>query len=245
MNLKFSLGGLALPVMLLISQIANAEDFPPPPSTLDATLTFTEPTGTVSPTDTIEVWATLSLSAMSAAITYNPFELNFGLPDYLLPTTGTDWNNNAFDVPFVSYTDAVLFISNLCDGTFAGCSDGEYNRNFSNSTWFSMEYPFTLNAGESRDFLLYEFIPKDGSAQPGEYSFYSTSVGISVTGLDANGNTLEADALEIMTCPFGYSDQCAFTRTVSAVPVPAAIWLFGPAIFGLLSFFRQSKLKVS
>lgn len=208
------------------------------------TLTYIKPTGTALTTDTIEVWARLTLAADSDAITYNPdIAGTFGL-GALLPATGS--SDVEDDVPFASYTGAFLRVGRSCSGTFAdGCLSTQYTIDQGTSTWFDIEKPFALQAGESRDFLLATITPKNGAAAPGIYTAYGMSIGIGIEGLDANGNALSADALSFNTCPEGNDPSCAFTRTVtdnlSEVPVPAAAWLFGSGLLGLAGIGRRTR----
>ncbi|MBK7522275.1 MAG: VPLPA-CTERM sorting domain-containing protein [Gammaproteobacteria bacterium] len=61
-------------------------------------------------------------------------------------------------------------------------------------------------------------------------------------GLDGNDNPIQADFYEFSTNCSRVNDSCAFTRTVSAVPLPAAAWLFGSALAGL-GFVRKYKRR--
>ncbi len=206
-----------------------------------SSLSFTNPTGTATATDTIEIWVTLSLDPSSEALTYDSsISPLAGLPTSLIPTEGYDYVTSSY-VPFASYTDAGPLTGRYCSGNFTDvCGAGEYT--FSGtSTWFDLtNNPLTLNPGESRDFMLGTFVPTDGSAMPGDYIFYNGYLGFSISGLDAAGNTLDATINLGGTCQTGTAD-CAFTRTVSAVPVPAAVWLFGSGLVGLAGIARRKK----
>jgi hypothetical protein len=198
------------------------------------TLTYDTPTGTALSTETIEVWATLSLAADSDAFFYDPDSGNpFGFDPAQIPTLSDQ------GVPFASYTYSFLWVSRTCSGNFnTGCDAGPYTIEQGSSAWFDIEKPFTLNASESRSFSLATITPVGGSAPAGTYTVYNMGLGISVNGLDAEGNTIEAEIVSFNTCNSG-EESCAFTRTVSAVPVPAAAWLFGSGILGLAGISRK------
>lgn len=220
--------------LLLCSGVASAD--------VIANLSFTTPSGTVGPTDSIDVWVTLSLDAASDPLTFdasvNPLA---DLPSSLIPAAAEVWNGSGYDsVPFDSYEYTSQFTSRVCSGTFTNaCSDGEYHIEAVTSgsnTWFGTS-SLNLTAGESQSFLIYQFTPTNGSAAPGDYIFYSAGLGFTVHGIDMDGNSIEQDiAFDACT---SQSDSCAFTRTVSAVPVPAAVWLFGSGLLGLLGLAKR------
>lgn len=205
------------------------------------TLTYLEPTGTVSSTDTIEVWARLTLTEDSDPLFYDRDDIdgNFGWAN--LPTEG--YNTETWEIgTFEYYTWSGLFASRGCSGTFSdGCSDTPYDVSQFESTWFEIDNPFELLPGESADFLLALIIPKDGWAAPGLYTLYNMGLGIFVQGFDGDGNKLEADLVVFNTC-LGDLPGCAFTReVVSEVPVPAAAWLFGSGVLGLAGMVRARR----
>lgn len=208
---------------------------------IEATLTYKTPTGIALPTEVIQVWGTLSLSSSSDTFTYDPsIPSPYGIDASIFPTTGNNYNLNIFDAPFASITGSNLFVSRNCSGNFGnGCSAGEYTIEQGTSTWFQIEQPFTMTAGESRDFLLAEFTPTDGSAAPGDYIFYTAGLGIDISGLDADNNEITSE-VAFIACSSG-DESCAFTRTVSAVPIPTAAWLFTSGLLGLLGFSRNKQ----
>lgn len=225
--------------LMLIGGAANAA--------VISSLSFTSPAGTVGSTDSIEVWATLTVDpASDEPLTYDGGSYLGGLPTSLIPTEAEVWNPETFSydyTPFGSYDYVGAFTSQTCSGTFtSGCSDGEYHISANTSGlgngWFDLT-TLNLAPGQSQDFLLYVFTPTDGSAAPGEYTFYNMGLGFTVHGLDADGNAIEQDILFGATC-VSQSESCAFTRTVvSAVPVPAAVWLFGSGLLGLVGIARR------
>jgi hypothetical protein len=208
---------------------------------IDATLTYKTPTGIALPTEVIQVWGTLSLSSSSDTFTYDPdISSPYGIDASIFPTTGHNYDLEIFEAPFASINDSSLYVARYCSGNFGnGCSDGEYTVEQGISTWFQIEQPFTMTAGESRDFLLAEFTPTDGSAAPGDYIFYTAELGINIIGLDADNNEITSE-VAFIACSSG-DESCAFTRTVSAVPIPTAAWLFTSGLLGLLGFSRNKQ----
>lgn len=233
---------LLLPYVTLLFISFNSQ------AAVEATLTYTTPTGVVSATDIIQVWGTLSLSATSDPFTYDSsLSAPFGIDASIFPTTGNNYSESLFDEPFDIITESYLFVSRSCSGNFGnGCDDGEYSIGQGSSDWFNIEQPFTMTAGESRDFLLAEFTPTDGTAAAGDYVFYTAGLGIGIRGLSVNGIELEAE-VGFQACASG-DNSCAFTRTVAAVPLPAAVWFFGSGLIGVFGFgkfnSRQNKKLV-
>jgi len=188
-------------------------------------LAYTQPTGTVSPTDTIELWATLTVGGDEAfSFDRDVSSPLFGLTPSLLPTTGTRDDYSAFGVPFASYTDFNLFTSYYCSGNIIGnaCTNGAYTVSVPSSpdNWFATDPAYTQQPGTSHDFLLYTLTPNGGSAAPGNYTLYTVGLGLTVHGFDADGNALSAD-VSALACQSGDA-SCSFTRTVTAVPEPAS-----------------------
>lgn len=212
-----------------------------------ASLSFTNPTGTVTADETIAVWVTLSLDASSEPLTYQEGEDQGGLPASLIPTVAEVWNDTTHEydyIAFATYEYVGHTIFRTCTGTFTnGCGAGEYTAGAVTSggdSWFDTNF-LNLQAGDSQDFLIYEFSPTDGSATPDDYILYNAGIGFVVHGQDVNGNPIEQDIV-FSTCTGG-DPSCAFTRTVSAVPVPAAVWLFGSGLIGLVGMARRRKLR--
>lgn len=211
---------------------------------VEATLTYTTPTAVVSATDVIELWGTLSLSATSDPFTYDGSESSpYGIDASIFPTTGNNYSIPLFDEPFDTVSESYLFVSRNCSGNFGNdCDDGEYAIDQGVSTWFNIEQPFTMTAGESRDFLLAVFTPTNGTAAAGDYIFYTAGLGIGIRGLSIDGIELESEVL-FQACSSG-DESCAFTRTVTAVPLPSAVWFFGIGLLTMLNRKRTSTLAL-
>ena len=85
---------------LLCAMAASCVISAPSQAAVFGSLHFTDPTGTVAPTDIIEVWATLTIDQLSDPYTYN---LAGGFPNGVntddLPEFGfeDDFNELAFD----------------------------------------------------------------------------------------------------------------------------------------------------
>ncbi len=201
-------------------------------------LTYIDPTGTVSADESIDVWVRLSLDASSDPLTYDPFDsFPNGVNFDDLPIDGV--NEFGDLVPFEAYDFISQFISRSCNDTFTvGCSSPGSQYGYSvpgTNEWF--QFSGTINPGESLDILLYTLDPVGGSAAPGFYELFNAGLGLFVEGEDEFGNILSEDVYAFFTnCP---DANCTFSRTVTAVPVPAAVWLFGTALFGLAGLSRR------
>ena len=89
------------------------------------------------------------------------------------------------------------------------------------------------------DFKLFELTPTGGNATPGTYSLFTAGIGLDVDGKDEFGGDMFGEVYEFRTnCP---DPNCTFTRTVSNVPVPAAVWLFSSGLIGLVGVARRKK----
>lgn len=206
-------------------------------SAVIGTLEFTNPTGTVGANDTIDVYVTLTLESFSDDLTFYPYDAfpNGVNPDDL-PTEAWDWDSEDY-VPFDSYDYIGAYVSRGCTDTFTvGCSDAGSQYSYStDNDWFDFEG--TLSAGDSLTLKLFELTPVAGGAAPGTYELFNAGFGLTVYGQDADGNPLDETLYAFDTNCAGAS--CTFTRDVSAVPLPAAAWLFGSAMLGLVGLSRR------
>jgi hypothetical protein len=212
-------------------------------------LSFLQPTGTVSPTDAIDVYVRFENNDASL-----PFSVDNSLPfggqnPADLPTqgyAGQDPDGNPIYVPFASYTEFYLSVAFGCGGSFTAptqCIGGPpYTFNFANIP-FSL--PYSLNAGEHHDYLFGTFTPSAGPVAPGDYYFYRSVVWLSIQGLSDDGTVLNADAFLASTCNGNSIDECQgqsyFTRSVSAVPESGTttLLLLGLSSLALLSSRRR------
>jgi hypothetical protein len=209
--------------MVMLASPALAQEQLPPPS---LQLSFTTPSVVVSPEDDVELWVTLSVS--EGPLTFDtssdtaPFDLH---PD-LLPLTGNNYESGQYDVAFGSYTSISLFTSRVCNDEVSNVCDPSiysYTIPADPATWFSIEQPFAMAAGDSQDFLLSTLQPVGGAAPTGSYRIFNVGLGLFVNGFAEDGTTvLEAEVFSASTC-FTGDPGCAFTITV--VPEPNGAWL--------------------
>lgn len=170
-------------------------------------LTYTQPTGTVSSTDTIDVGVKFSLDANS---------------DPILSNSGVIFS-------------VVFFCSG--DGFSGGCNTGgPYSFNFDNGPNGFNKLNDTLalgdiNPGDSFEFNFLTFTPPVGGVPAGTYNLFSV-LGV----FDATNDPFYLNPIALTT------DQ-VFTRTVSAVPVPAAAWLFASGLPLMGAIARRRKLQ--
>ncbi|MDY0006794.1 MAG: VPLPA-CTERM sorting domain-containing protein [Spongiibacteraceae bacterium] len=238
--MQYSLLPLFAALLLLGSSIASAAVIP--------IITFTNPYDTVGPTDTIEVWVTLSLDPASDPLTFDttsPDPLK-ELPESLIPTRGMPWpisNSYSYSL-FADYTNAMPVYGPRCAriiGSRNHCVDlpggGQYTTetNPSNpSAWFNMTSLDIQPGGDGVDILLYSAAPTNGPADPGHYTIDYLMIGFLVLGVDFDGNDI-FNLIEFQC------HTCHFSRYVSEVPVPAALWLFGSGLLGLAGIARKHK----
>ena len=189
------------------------------------TLTFTVPNGTVSPTDSIPVMLTLSLSPLSdALVTDSTGQITSGL-------TTADIQANLFNGLGVDESGATFAntvsrvnISFGCSGSFTtSCGQGPpYDFTFAHA----MVNPANLNLapGSTTNYLFGTFAPTGGTAPPGTYHFFYSAIYIQV--LDPNNFRVPGNPssgfLPIADVPIAdtQSSGSVFTRVVPATTTP-------------------------
>jgi len=131
---------------------------------------------------------------------------------------GTTFNGTFFNAPWVATT----LVAYTTAGThnFAGVdpNQGDYS------------YSFTLSASE---------------VAFGTYFNWSMSASIPVVAImdcgdQSNGTACIGRGVPMQVGPFP-GQEPSFNGVVSAVPVPAAVWLFGSGLLGLVGFGRYRK----
>ncbi len=216
----------------------------PAQAVVNATLSFVTPTGIVGPTDAVQIYARLTLAGDSDALaTDSSGRIISGIDD-------ADWTVAGIDPAQISYTFLNVFLQ--CGGNFLTACTGGPAYEFDVPIAYYLR-DFSLQAGQSFEFLYGTFTPTGGVAAPGDYSWYN--MGIYAGALDENGNAFQTagpDPREItinvaQSCP-GQESSCAFTRTVvetAAVPEPAswALMIGGFALAG--AAMRRRRATVS
>ncbi|MBV2091251.1 MAG: hypothetical protein KUF72_10200 [Candidatus Thiodiazotropha sp. (ex Ctena orbiculata)] len=222
MKLHRSIGMAALTIVALQSAPAY-------PAVMGS-LVFTEPTASVTANEIIDVWVTLSLEEDSDPLSYDssnpPF---YGWQE-------TDFPADANGVPFARYERTALYTTRNCSDTFTlGCNDAGSQYRFSvpaSDSWFTLDR--TIYPAETADFLLYQLTPDADGAEPGLYQLHTAGLGLSVQGWDGSGNSIVEELFGFRTTCMDAS--CTFSREVAPIPIPAAVWLFGTALLGLVGF---------
>lgn len=189
-------------------------------------LVFRSASVVVQPGEVVPVWVTLTAHDAPLSFDTTSGVPPFGLDPAMLPATGTDPASGRSHLPFGSYAGILLSVNRTCnDEVSLGCDPGVYEFGVPTGpgSWFDLAQPFTLEAGTSRDFLLFELLPVGGVAAPGSYRLFNVGLGLYTTGFATDGVTsIEGLVFDTMTC-LGAGPECAMTVTV--VPEPAAPWL--------------------
>jgi hypothetical protein len=208
------------------------------------TLTFTNPTGSVSQTDSIPVWLRLTLGPSYALATDETRNVTTGL-------TMTDILANLFgNVPDTFSQDDTLH-SRLsvffgCSGTFtSSCIEGppyDFDWNFTPPSFISPGN-LSLAAGSSTDYLFGTFVPTGGTAPPGTYQFSYTGITI-----DVYDDTLGGIQIAAIPVADTGTEGPGFTREVvsgqaATVPEPGTVTLFGAGLALLAGAARQSRRR--
>ena len=211
-------------------------------------LSFLEPTGTVGPNETIQVWIRIT-SVGDAAFTFDSTqsaESRFGLPDSIpLPLDAIVYTppGPPVSVPFAIYQEAYLFTWRSCNDTFStGCNplSHAFQSPIGPKNWLDTAQ-LSLQPGEYLDIHHSDLVPVAGGAAAGTYTLTSLGVGLGVRGRSEADEPLEADLFSFGTCSTA-EPGCGFTRTVvSAVPEPStwAMMLGGLAVAGFVAGRRR------
>ena len=204
---------------------------------LVTSLTFHDQHLTVGPSDSLEIWVTLSVAAESDPLTFDTTaDYPFGMDPDLIPTHGNLAFPGDTGTPFVSYFAADVGIFHSCLMYAAsGCTWSEYHIDTFGSVWHTME-SLTMQPGDSLDFMLATLSPFGDAVTPGTYTMRTLGVDLLFAGFGPDGEVLNAYLPLAETCPDG-GEHCRLT--VQVVPVPPALWMMGAALVGLGAACRR------
>lgn len=212
-------------------------------------VSFVQPDGVVGPNENIEV---LLRVTTNTDFSFDGLDIDgsYGIDPSLIPTEGFFFDDNGLQtIAFAEYGQAFTSISYTCSGSFSDGGDSvcppgsDYDFEFAapGPGSFAGMSSYSLNAGESEDFLFGTFLPLNGGATPGTYDFFGANITILITGtgFDMFGNQVDLfrNVTLATTCTTG-DTFCDFSRVV--VPVPAAVWLFGSALLGFAGLRRKA-----
>lgn len=220
---------------LMMGAAAAALMTAPAQAAVIATLSFTQPTGTVFSNQSIDVYLRLTLDPSSDALTTDASGT---------PTSGFDAAGYTGPIDLNDPNTRIVFNEFFeCSGTFtSGCGNGPpYDFDFNTAQPnFIGPVNFDLQPGDSFEWLFGTFTPTGGNAPAGTYTFYNAGAFVQIYNpgadlIDPSDDMFDSITLA-QTCP-GQDAACAFTRQVLAapggVPEPAA-WAMMLAGFGLV-----------
>lgn len=235
---------LALLLVIISSSLATTAN-----ATVIGSLSFIEPTGTVSPNEAIEVWLTLSLDENSDPISQSAFyDEDFNVIEDYLPEYG--YNKSGELLKFAEFDPWGLILTSLdfsftCPPNAAECLYSEYERIDEDGISDLFSFTQILAAGESQDYQIYTYIPPLESLAPGKYDFgqLNAEYSMTATGYSENGDYIQAELFKFTTqCD---DVVCGFTRTIAVdVPEPS-IALAYLSIFVLVFVRSRSKLGLA
>ncbi|MDC8773505.1 PEP-CTERM sorting domain-containing protein [Roseateles albus] len=214
-------------------------------------LSFNQASGTVGPTDIVEVWMTLTVDAGSSPLVFDSTTAApFGFAAGDLPAQGY-YNDSATygtdPADFATYTYVQTNTFYGCSGTFtASCGPGAYSFNFHTTDTpaapsFNFLTALSLQPGQSKSYLFGTFTPNGGPVVEGTYTFYRTGATLLISGLDANGHDLSSYYTLGESCATETAD-CAFTRTVMAVPEPQSSVVMALGLLGIGCVLRRRRV---
>jgi len=221
---------VALAAACLASAGAHAQAAP---SAL--TLQFLQPTGQVSPTDSITVQMRVTNTDASQAFSFSEASGVAGMPASSLPAMAWHWNattSSYEQIAFASYSGFSVGVGYSCSSTFSqpDCAQGPYAFTFGNT---GVGTSFQLGAGQSYDYTYGVLNPLGGKAAAGTYTLYNAPLVLFVNGQAADGTLLTGAV--VLSDTAGQT----FTRTVTAVPEPASVVLMIAGLLGLAGVARR------
>ncbi len=203
----------------------------------NVTVSFLEQTGVVAANTPIELWVHVSADRDIGTALGAPF--GFDATD--LPKTDTVYDfstNTRKTYTFASYTSLTIITGWSCTPR---CDPPGYTfESFHAPLSGTGPQSFSSLAGLDRlrtgDYLVGSFIP-DGSVTSGTVTFALVpTLDFNVNGIATDGTPLNAyigPANGFNACPYDQRATCSFTRTITSVPEPDALWLWGLGVIGV------------
>ncbi|HEY1092854.1 MAG TPA: PEP-CTERM sorting domain-containing protein [Burkholderiaceae bacterium] len=199
-------------------------------------LEFIQKTGTVSNTDTIDVWVRLTLDANSPALTFSSYPLTGISPNdlsqegYHVDETGA-YSYANFALINRAYIGASLTCGSFCWGQYQFRYGSQVDPDTPGPVYLDH---FDLAPGQSYDYLFGRFTPQASGVSAGTYTLLDVSMLLYYSGIGPEGQWLSGFNFPVIasSCPDGDYATCGFSRTVVAVPEPSSYALLA---FGLVA----------
>ena len=203
-------------------------------ATPGVTVSWAQQSGVTGPTASVPVLVRVSVDSGSAALDFD---------NLASALAGTDLSQFAS----ISSVSPVMGINCMAGSFFSpspltGCDN-------TSAPW-RWEYDFSPDSflfgtgrvmpGEARDFMLGTFTPQNGPVATGLYSFSDATLSLLVDGTNAAGAPIGLLVTLGQTCPT-VTEDCAFTRTVVAIPEPATSVLMGLGLMFVIGNLRRPR----
>ena len=213
------------------------------------TVSYLEQTGVAAANTPIEVW--VKVAADREIGTALGFPFGFDAADLPKSTDVYDFSNNTrWTYAFASYTSLSISPGYSCTPNCdtPGYTFETYYGGPSSSSIRSFFRSIRGDRLPTGEFLFGTFIP-DGSVTSGTVKFSVVPfLNFNVQGLAADGTQLNAylgPANGFNACPYEQRATCSFTRTITAVPEPSPLWLWGLGVIGVGVARRLTRERTS